>query len=96
MHAMSRRRALPLAFALATLATLATLASLAACDQRELGGSLARIQERKEITWGADLQGGEPYLWLDDGGHLVGFEVEIMDAIARRLGAREQRIKIVG
>lgn len=82
MHAMSLRRALLLALA------LAALVALAGCRQRELGGSLARIERTHEITWGADLQGGEPYLWLDDGGHLVGFEVEIMDAIARRLGAR--------
>ena len=67
---------------------LVLFALVASCRERELGGTLARVEQRGEITWGADLQGGEPFLWLDDGGHLVGFEVEIMDAIARRLGVK--------
>ncbi len=54
------------------------------------GGTLAAIQARGEITWGADLQGGEPYLWEDptDPTKIVGFEVDIMDGIARRLGVK--------
>lgn len=78
--AMSPRRVLLLAIAVALV--------VAGCGRRSVGGSLARIQRTGELTWGADLQGGEPYLWLDDGGRLVGFEVEIMDAVARRLGAK--------
>lgn len=76
-----RRVALVLAIVVGALA-------LASCHRRELGGTLERVRSSGEITWGADLQGGEPYLWLDDSGKLVGFEVEIMDAVARRLGAR--------
>jgi polar amino acid transport system substrate-binding protein len=58
-------------------------------------GALARIRARGEITWGADIQGGEPYLFEDpaDPSHLVGFEVEIMDAIARRLGVRHRVVQ---
>jgi len=71
------------------VALLALVAgALAGCGDRELGGTLTRVHQTGQLTWGADLQGGEPYLWLDDDGHLVGFEVEIMDAIARRLGVR--------
>ncbi len=79
---LTGRRA-PLAIAL-----LGALLLVAGCHRRELGGTLAKIQARGEITWGADLQGGEPYLWLDDGGRLVGFEVDVMDAVARRLGVK--------
>ena len=62
----------------------------ASCGGDDHGATLAAIQARGEITWGADLQGGEPYLYEDpnDRSHIIGFEVDIMDAIARRLGVR--------
>ena len=44
------------------------------------------------LRWGGDVQGGEPYVFQDphDADRLVGFEVEIADAIARRLGVRAE------
>jgi len=62
----------------------------ASCGSDDHKGTLAAIRERGEITWGADLQGGEPYLYEDpkDPSHIIGFEVDIMNAIARRLGVR--------
>ena len=53
------------------------------------GNTLATIRARGEITWGADVQGGEPYTYEDptDPSHVIGFEVDIMDAIARRLAS---------
>jgi polar amino acid transport system substrate-binding protein len=73
--------------ALVAIVVVVVVAIVGGCHRRKLGGSLERIQRTRQITWGADLQGGEPYLWLDDNGTLVGFEVEIMSAVARRLGA---------
>lgn len=70
------------------LALVALAVTVGSCHRRELGGTLAKIHARGEITWGADLQGGEPYLWLDDSGTLVGFEVDVMAAVARRLGVK--------
>jgi polar amino acid transport system substrate-binding protein len=62
----------------------------AACSCRSSGGgdgdTLAQIKARGEIVWGADKQGGEPYVYEDARGHLVGFEVDLMDEIAKRLG----------
>jgi polar amino acid transport system substrate-binding protein len=61
----------------------------AACTGSEdRGDTLAAIRARGEITWGADVQGGEPYVYEDPANpkRLIGFEVDIMDAIARRLG----------
>jgi polar amino acid transport system substrate-binding protein len=52
------------------------------------GHTLADIKARGEITWGADQAGGEPYVYQDANGKLIGFEVDIMDAIARRLGVK--------
>src|SRR5262245_24427195 len=41
------------------------------------------------------MQGGEPYVFQDprDGRGLVGFEVEIADALARRLGVRAEFVQ---
>jgi polar amino acid transport system substrate-binding protein len=69
---------------------VAALTVLTACDDSAptQGQTLAAIQSRKQITWGADLQGGEPYVYEDpkDPSKRVGFEVDLMDAIGRRLG----------
>ncbi len=59
------------------------------------GQTLAGIRQRGEITWGADRAGGEPYVYEDpaDASHLIGFEVDIMDAIARRLGVKARFVQ---
>lgn len=59
------------------------------------GGTLERIRERGEIVWGADKQGGEPYVFEDpaDPTRLTGFEVDIMDALARRLGVKARFVQ---
>ncbi len=76
-------------------AALVVCGALLACRGEPQGGTLASIQKRGEITWGADIQGGEPYLWEDpsDPSKIVGFEVDIMDALARRLGVRQRFIQ---
>lgn len=79
---------------LALLAALG-LALSGACGSEEVGDTLAAVRERGELTWGADLQGGEPFLWEDPDrpGELLGFEVEIMKAVARRLGVRQRMVQ---
>ena len=53
-------------------------------------GGLERVRAAGVLRWCGDLQGGEPYVFQDpaDGARLVGFEVEIADALAKRLGVR--------
>ncbi len=43
-----------------------------------------------ELGWGADLQGGEPYVYESptQPGVIIGFEVEIAEALAQKLGVR--------
>jgi polar amino acid transport system permease protein/polar amino acid transport system substrate-binding protein len=55
--------------------------------------TLADVRARGELVWGGDLQGGEPYVYEDprDPSRLIGFEVDIAGALARRLGARGAR-----
>ncbi len=56
---------------------------------------LARIRAQGEIRWAGDLQGGEPYVFRDprDPSKLVGFEVDLVAALAARLGVRERFVQ---
>jgi polar amino acid transport system substrate-binding protein len=59
---------------------------------------LADVRARGELVWGGDLQGGEPYVFEDprDPSHIVGFEVDIAAAVARRMalsGARFRQVQ---
>ncbi|MGZ6125337.1 MAG: ABC transporter permease subunit, partial [Myxococcales bacterium] len=53
-----------------------------------LAAGLPRIRAQGEIRWAGDLQGGEPYVFRDprDPSKLVGFEVDLVAALAARLG----------
>jgi polar amino acid transport system substrate-binding protein len=75
---------------------VAALLALAACGSDPgHGGTLAAIRQRGELTWGADVQGGEPYVYEDpaDPTRIIGFEVDIMAAVARRLGVRARMVQ---
>jgi polar amino acid transport system substrate-binding protein len=76
---------------------LALVLVLAACSagDRGQGGTLAKIRARGEITWGGDVQGGEPYVYEDPANpeHIIGFEVDLMDALARRLGVKARLVQ---
>ena len=50
----------------------------------------ASVRQTGELGWGADLQGGEPYVFESptQPGVIVGFEVEIAEALGRELGLR--------
>src|SRR5438093_5935164 len=65
------------------------------CAALIASGALARIEKRGELRWAGDLQGGEPYVYRDpaDPGKLVGFEVEIAEALAKRLGVRQRFVQ---
>jgi polar amino acid transport system substrate-binding protein len=56
---------------------------------------LARMRAQGEVRWAGDLQGGEPYVFRDprNPAKLVGFEVDLMAALAARLGTRERFIQ---
>jgi polar amino acid transport system substrate-binding protein len=48
-----------------------------------------------ELRWGGDAQGGAPYVFQDptDPRRLIGFEVELADALASRLGVRARPVQ---
>ena len=45
------------------------------------------------LRWGADAGGGAPYVYKDDNGKIVGFEVDLADELARRLGLRAEFVQ---
>ncbi len=72
------------------------IAVLAGCSGEPVhGGTLAAIRQRGEITWGGDVQGGEPYVYEDPAqpNHVIGFEVDVMAGVARRLGVRARMVQ---
>ena len=86
------RALLPAALALLSVISLvSTRASAAGATP----SALERIRARGELTWAGDLQGGEPYVFRDprDPEHLVGFEVELADALAKQLGVRAKFVQ---
>jgi polar amino acid transport system substrate-binding protein len=56
------------------------------------GDALARIRAAGVLRWGGDVQGGEPYVFLDpqDPARQTGFEVELAQALAAELGVRAE------
>src|SRR5258705_8368261 len=56
---------------------------------------LARIRAQGEVQWAGDLQGGEPYVFRDprSPATLVGFEVDLMEALAKKLAVRERFVQ---
>jgi polar amino acid transport system substrate-binding protein len=72
---------------LASSALLVALLSTRLTRAGELDGVVAKPGE---LSWGGDLQGGAPYVFEDEKqpGKIRGFEVDIADALARRLGLR--------
>ncbi|HEX7843615.1 MAG TPA: ABC transporter substrate-binding protein/permease [Kofleriaceae bacterium] len=86
-----------IALVAALLAVSTAGATLGGCGDGESGhgGTLAAIRARGEITWGGDVQGGEPYVYEDPShpGQITGFEVDLMAAVARRLGVRARMVQ---
>lgn len=81
---------------LAALAGVLVLVLTTGCSEKAPEGKgLARIRSLGVLRWGGDIQGGEPYVYDDPQkpGHLVGFEVELAEAIARELGVRAEFVQ---
>jgi polar amino acid transport system substrate-binding protein len=75
---------------------LLALQLLAATARAELPvDTLAAVRARGELRWGADAQGGAPYVFQDpmDPTHLVGFEVDLAEALAKKLGVRARPVQ---
>jgi len=89
--AASRRAGALLVGAAAVVATGAAVQAAPNTGADDAAGpAVVRVRTAGVLRWGADQQGGEPYAFEDPArpGHLVGFETEIAEALARALGVR--------
>ena len=79
----------PLARSAVLLLISAALHSAGATD------ALQRVQSDGVLNWGADAEGGAPYVFPDpqQPDHLIGFEVELAAALAHKLGVRAQMVQ---
>ena len=57
---------------------------------QENNSALDKIKERGTLIWGADAEGGAPYIFPDPENpeKYIGFEVDLADAIANKLGVK--------
>lgn len=55
--------------------------------------ALEKIKKRGYLLWGSDAEGGAPYAFPDpkDPSRLIGFEVDLSEAIARELGVKAKQ-----
>lgn len=69
---------------------LGWLLLIAVLPQAANGDALDDLLARGELIWGADQEGGGPYVYPDpaDPSKLLGFEVELADLLAAELGVR--------
>jgi polar amino acid transport system substrate-binding protein len=66
-----------------------------ACANTSGDDALDAVLRRGELRWGADIQGGEPYVFEDPErpGRFTGFEAEIAEALARELGVAARLVQ---
>lgn len=73
------------------------LAALVLCTVclRAATDDLQSIQRRGILLWGADAEGGAPYVYPDPQHpeRLIGFEVELADALAAKLGVHARMVQ---
>ena len=79
----------PLARSAVLLLISAALHSAGATD------ALQRVQSDGVLKWGADAEGGAPYVFPDpqQPDHFIGFEVELAAALAHKLGVRARMVQ---
>ncbi len=72
----------------ARLVLILTLASTAlAFPHPALADGLDRVRSTHRLSFGADEEGGAPYFFKDQNDRRVGFEADLMEKVARSLGA---------
>jgi len=52
----------------------------------------ASAQEKKALRWGTDPTGGAPYVYQNEKGEFVGFEVEFAEYLAKELGRTSEMV----
>lgn len=73
---------------MSTVLLLGMIAATLCAPAAAAGDALRTIQQRGALIWGADQEGGGPFVFPspDDPSTLIGFEVELADRLAEKLG----------
>ncbi|MCI0340447.1 MAG: ABC transporter substrate-binding protein/permease [Planctomycetales bacterium] len=71
------------------------LAFLVSASQADAQDGLPALRARGALRWGADAEGGAPYVFKDprDPNRLVGFEWDLAALLARELGVRAEMVQ---
>jgi polar amino acid transport system substrate-binding protein len=77
------------------LRALLALVFVGSLPHLAVGDTLADIRGRGELVWGADQEGGGPYVYPrdDDPSQVTGFEVEIAERLAAILGVKARFVQ---
>ena len=80
------------AIRIAVLLLLLLLAGITSNTALPAGEGLSRVRARGTLRWGADQEGGGPFVYpsADDPNRLEGFEVEVAEILAQHLGVRAE------
>ena len=68
---------------------------MAAAGVGQAADTLQSIRQRGVLTWGADAEGGAPYVFSDpqDPRRLTGFEYDLAEALAAKLGVKARMLQ---
>jgi polar amino acid transport system substrate-binding protein len=78
-----------LVVSVAVVAVLALARPGVAQDKKDRG---KKADEKKELRWGTDPTGGAPYVYKDDHGKYIGFEVDLAEYLAKELGRKSEMV----
>src|SRR5258707_6858226 len=78
-----------------TVCKILLFLSASAGFQAHAGDALQEIKARGVLLWGADAEGGAPYVYPDPQKpeQLIGFEHDLAEAIAAKLGVKAQMVR---
>ena len=79
---------------LSILIDVVLVIALCSCSHAA-SSTIDNIKNRGVLLWGSDSEGGAPYVFPDprDPSKLIGFEVDIVEAIAKHLGVKSQLVQ---
>ena len=82
-----------LSFLFAALVIAVGVAGLVGCGDGSSGDTLANIKKAGVLKWGADAEGGGPFVFRDekDTNKIIGFEMDMMEKIAGHMGVKAER-----
>ncbi len=75
---------------------ISAILMIALCSCAHAASStINKIKNRGILLWGSDSEGGAPYVFPDpkDPSKLIGFELDIVEAIAKQLGVKAQLVQ---